>query len=152
MTKRRRYFIADAVGKVAPEAISRLKSKATLKIVDYAQLPTAPSSPNEIKNVIIAMIAGLVISVGISLPRAFLDKKMRYNEEMTMIGDIPILAAIPKFDAVNKSNKKKIRGSQYEKISKKRLFSRCKNSMQKLSAFRLKSLIKKQEQILLIQL
>lgn len=51
------------VGKVAPEAISRLKSKATLKIVDYAQLPTAPSSPNEIKNVIIAMIGGLVISV-----------------------------------------------------------------------------------------
>ena len=100
-------LIADAVGKVAPEAISRLKSKATLKIVDYAQLPTAPSSPNEIKNVIIAMIAGLVISVGISLLRAFLDKKMRYNEEMTMIGDIPILAAIPKFDAVNKSNKKR---------------------------------------------
>ena len=54
-------LIADAVGKVAPEAISRLKSKATLKIVDYAQLPTAPSSPNEIKNVIIAMIAGLMI-------------------------------------------------------------------------------------------
>ena len=53
------------------------------------------------------MIAGLVISVGISLLRAFLDKKMRYNEEMTMIGDIPILAAIPKFDAVNKSNKKR---------------------------------------------
>lgn len=90
--------------------------------MDYAQLPTAPSSPNEIKNVIIAMIVGLVISVGISLLRAFLDKKMRYNEEMTMIGDIPILAAIPKFDAVNKSNKKKIRGSQYEKYPKEALF------------------------------
>lgn len=119
-------LIADAVGKVAPEAISRLKSKATLKIVDYAQLPTAPSSPNEIKNVIIAMIAGLVISVGISLLRAFLDKKMRYNEEMTMIGDIPILAAIPKFDAVNKSNKKKIRGSQYEKYPKRGSFQDVK--------------------------
>lgn len=39
-----------------------------------------------------------------------------------MIGDIPILAAIPKFDAVNKSNKKKIRGSQYEKYPKEALF------------------------------
>lgn len=102
-------LIADAVGEIAPEAISRLKSKATLKIVDYAQLPTAPSSPSEKKNVIIALIAGLVISVGISLLRAFLDKKMRYNEDMTMIGDIPILAAIPKFDAVNESNGKKKR-------------------------------------------
>lgn len=102
-------LIADAVGEIAPEAISRLKSKATLKIVDYAQLPTTPSSPSEKNNVIIALIAGLVISVGISLLRAFLDKKMRYNEDMTMIGDIPILAAIPKFDAVNESNGKKKR-------------------------------------------
>lgn len=102
-------LIADAVGEIALEAISRLKSKATLKIVDYAQLPTAPSSPSEKKNVIIAFIAGLVITVGISLLRAFLDKKMRYNEDMTMIGDIPILAAIPKFDAVNESNGKKKR-------------------------------------------
>ena len=102
-------LIADAVGEIAPEAISRLKSKATLKIVDYAQLPTVPSSPSEKKNVIIALIAGLVISVGISLLRAFLDKKMRYNEDMTMIGDIPILAAIPKFDAVNESNGQKKR-------------------------------------------
>ncbi len=102
-------LIADAVGEIAPEAISRLKSKATLKIVDYAQLPTVPSSPSEKKNVIIALIAGLVISVGISLLRAFLDKKMRYNEDLTMIGDIPILAAIPKFDAVNESNGKKKR-------------------------------------------
>ena len=102
-------LIADAVGEIAPEAISRLKSKATLKIVDYAQLPTVPSSPSERKNVIIALIAGLIVSVGISLLRAFLDKKMRYNENMTMIGDIPILAAIPKFDAVNESswNKKR---------------------------------------------
>lgn len=102
-------LIADAVGEIAPQAISRLKSKATLKIVDYAQLPTAPSSPSERKNVIIALIAGLIVSVGISLLRAFLDKKMRYNENMTMIGDIPILAAIPKFDAVNESNGKKKR-------------------------------------------
>lgn len=102
-------LIADAVGEIAPEAISRLKSKATLKIVDYAQLPTTPSSPSEKKNVIIAFIAGLIVSVGISLLRAFLDKKMRYNENMTMIGDIPILAAIPKFDAVNESNGKKKR-------------------------------------------
>lgn len=102
-------LIADAVGEIAPEAISRLKSKATLKIVDYAQLPTVPSSPSERKNVIIALIAGLIVSVGISLLRAFLDKKMRYNENMTMIGDIPILAAIPKFDAVNESNGKKKR-------------------------------------------
>lgn len=102
-------MIADAVGEIAPEAISRLKSKATLKIVDYAQLPTAPSAPSVKRNVLIALLAGLVISLGISFLRAFLDKKMRYSEDMTMIGDIPILAAIPKFNTVNGSDSKKRR-------------------------------------------
>ena len=40
-----------------------------------------------------------------------------------MIGDIPILAAIPKFDAVNKSNKKKDkRESVWKNIQKEALF------------------------------
>lgn len=112
--------------KYTAKQLSKMVSFSSDEKTEIFDAKVTTSSPNEIKNVIIAMIAGLVISVGISLLRAFLDKKMRYNEEMTMIGDIPILAAIPKFDAVNKSNKKKIRGSQYEKVSKKRLFSRCK--------------------------
>ncbi len=102
-------MVADAVGKIAPTAISRLKSKASLKIVDYAQLPSGPSSPSVKKNVLLAFIAGLVISIGISLLRSFLDKKLRYTEDMTALGDIPILAAIPAFDSVNGSNGKKKR-------------------------------------------
>ncbi|HBM99553.1 MAG TPA: hypothetical protein DD413_09025 [Ruminococcus sp.] len=118
-------LIADAVGEIAPEAISRLKFKATLKIVDYAQLPTAPSSPSERMNVIIALIAGLIVSVGISLLRAFLDKKMRYNENMTMIGDIPILAAIPNFDAVNESNGKKKRYDCKKRLQNDFIYKLC---------------------------
>ena len=93
--------------KYTAKQLSKMVSFSSDEKTEIFDAKVTTSSPNEIKNVIIAMIAGLVISVGISLLRAFLDKKMRYNEEMTMIGDIPILAAIPKFDAVNKSNKKK---------------------------------------------
>lgn len=32
---------------------------------------------------------------------------MRYSEDMISVGDIPILAAIPKFDSINNSNNKK---------------------------------------------
>lgn len=100
-------IIADAVGKIAPDAISRLKSKATLKIVDYAQLPTTPSAPNVKKYVILTFLGGLIISLAISFIKEFLDKKMRYSEDMISVGDIPILAAIPKFDSINNSNNKK---------------------------------------------
>lgn len=90
--------IADTVGEIAPETISRLKSKATLKIVDYAQLPDTQSAPSTTKNVLIAFAIGLVLSLAISFLREFLDKNIKYNEDMTMFGDLPILAAIPKFD------------------------------------------------------
>lgn len=97
--------IADTVGEIAPETISRLKSKATLKIVDYAQLPDSPSAPSTTKNVMIAFVIGLVLSVAISFLRSLLDKKIKYNEDMTMLGDFPILAAIPKFDNYSNSSK-----------------------------------------------
>lgn len=90
--------IADTVGEIAPKTISRLKSKATLKIVDYAQQPDVPSSPSTTKNVMFAFIIGLALSLAISFLRSFLDKKIKYNEDMTMLGEFPILAAIPKFD------------------------------------------------------
>lgn len=32
---------------------------------------------------------------------------MRYSEDMISVGDIPILATIPKFDSINNSNNKK---------------------------------------------
>ncbi len=97
--------IADTVGEIAPETISRLKSKATLKIVDYAQLPDTQSAPNTTKNVLMAFAIGLVLSLAISFLRSFLDKKIKYNEDMTMLGDFPILAAIPKFDNIQNSVK-----------------------------------------------
>lgn len=104
--------IADTVGEIAPETISRLKSKATLKIVDYAQLPDAQSAPNTTKNVIIAFIIGLVLSISISFLRSFLDKKIKYNEDMTMLGDLPILAAIPKFDNYQNSARSAVNGKK----------------------------------------
>jgi capsular polysaccharide biosynthesis protein len=90
--------IADAVAEIAPKTISRLNSNAELKIVDYAELPTGASSPNVAKNMMIAFAAGLILSVLIAFIRHFVDKKIKYSEEMTVLGDIPILAAIPNFD------------------------------------------------------
>lgn len=90
--------IADAVAEIAPKTIKRLNSNGELKIVDYAEIPTKPSSPNTTKNILIAFALGLVLSVAIAFIRHFADKKIKYSEEMTALGDLPILAAIPNFD------------------------------------------------------
>lgn len=101
--------IADTIAEVAPETISNLKSNAKLKVCDEAQMPTSHSYPSMSKNLIIAFFASLVIAVGIAFVRYFMDKKIKYNDEMTTIFDIPVLAAIPSFE--NYINQKGKEGS-----------------------------------------
>lgn len=91
--------IADAVAKVAPVTISSiLKNNSQLKIVDEATIPKDPTSPNVTSNVLLAFLAGLIISLVISFIRDYFDVKIKYDEEMTTICNVPVLAAIPDFE------------------------------------------------------
>ena len=79
--------IGNAIAKIAPDTIANVKDNAKLKIVD-----------NVSRNVMIAFAAGLIISLIISFVRDFLDVKIKYNDEMTTVLDLPLLAAIPDFE------------------------------------------------------
>lgn len=108
--------IGDAIAKTAPETIANVKDNAKLKIVDEATVPKSPTSPSVAKNVLIAFAVGLIISLIISFVRDFLDVKIKYNEEMTTILDLPILAAIPDFEYFsNQKSSKKYGGYGYGK-------------------------------------
>ena len=99
-------LIGDAIGEVAPVTISSLRSNANLKVCDPAQIPTEPSAPNTMKNVFVAFAIGLLLALLVSFIRFFADKKIKFDDEMTEIMDIPILATIPNFDDyVNKKSK-----------------------------------------------
>ena len=98
--------IADAVSKTAPTTISGLLSNnSKLKIVDEATTPQNPTSPNVTRNVIIAFLIGLVISIVISFIRDYFDVKIKYDDDMTTISNIPVLAAIPDFEYFAKNVK-----------------------------------------------
>ena len=88
----------NAIAKIAPNTIANVKDNAKLKIVDKATTPKAPTSPNVSRNVMIAFAAGLIISLIISFVRDILDVKIKYNDEMTTVLDLPLLAAIPDFE------------------------------------------------------
>ncbi len=91
--------VADAVAVTAPKTISELLvSNYQLKIVDEATIPKQPTSPNVTRNVLIAFFAGLVISLVFSFTRDYFDVKIKYDEEMTTLCGLPVLAAIPDFE------------------------------------------------------
>ena len=98
--------IADAVAQTAPVTIAELlSSNSKLKIVDEATTPQAPTSPSVPKNVFIAFLLGLVISLVIAFVRDYFDVKIKYDDEMTTICNVPVLVAIPDFEYFSKNIK-----------------------------------------------
>lgn len=111
--------IADAVAEVAPHTIAELLvNNYQLKIVDEATIPKSPTSPNVTKNVLFAFLAGLVLSLVVVFVRDYFDNKIKYNEEMTDLCGVPVLATIPDFDSA--TNSKKYYRSSYKSHSEKR--------------------------------
>lgn len=126
--------IADAVAVAAPETINNILStssvassdsadkkadaqtepKTELKVVDEAQTPKEPTSPSTTRNVIIAFFGGLIIALVVSVLRDYFDVKIKYNEEMTMVCGVPVLAAIPEFKNDKAFKDKKSRNAKGE--------------------------------------
>lgn len=106
--------IADSVAVTAPKMINDVKETATLKIVDEATLPTEPSSPNVLKITLAAFFAGLIISSIVLVLRRVFDVKISYNDKMTTLCGVPVLAAIPYFDSLAGGNKRRVFESEEE--------------------------------------
>ncbi len=90
--------IADSVAEIAPRIISDIRDdSAELKIVDNPQIPEKPSSPNVLKNTLIAFAAGFAVALIYVFAREALDNKIKYTSELIEINSIPVLSAIPDF-------------------------------------------------------
>lgn len=96
--------IADAIAVEAPIAVSEFNKNAHIKVVDDATVPKSPTSPNVLKYAMIAFIVGIVFALVISFIRDYFDVKVKYNDDMITICNVPILAAIPDFESFSNSN------------------------------------------------
>lgn len=101
-------FIADSISLNAPLQITGIKEDDSVKLVQPAELPTVPASPNIILNTVIGCMLGLSISVLISILKEILDVRVKGNDDLNNKYDIPILGSVPSFSLEN--NKKGGRG------------------------------------------
>lgn len=90
-------FIANAVAEVAPGEIENFVEGSSTKIVDYAKVPTAPYTPNYRKNIAMGIAAGVLVAVAFLTIRDFLDVRIKQEEDLTEISDLPVLGRIPVF-------------------------------------------------------
>ena len=70
-----------------------------VSIVERASVPTAPVKPQPVKNLIVALVLGLVSGCGFVLLRDYLDNTLKEQEDVEKYLKADCLAIIPKHDA-----------------------------------------------------
>lgn len=91
--------LANAVANVAPAEIESFVEGSSAKVIDYAKVPDKRYSPSYSRSAVLgAVIGGFVAVVFITL-RQLLDVRVKDEEDLAMLFDIPVLGQIPSFDA-----------------------------------------------------
>lgn len=87
--------IANAVAAVAPSAISDIIEGSSAKIIDYAKVPDGRFSPSYTKTAILSFLAGALLAVVVIVLNSVLDKRVKGEEELVRLCDMPVLGMIP---------------------------------------------------------
>lgn len=101
--------IANAIADVAPGVISVIIEGSSAKVVDYAKVPTSRVSPSYTTNTIVGTLIGGILSVLFFILQHLLDTRIKTEEELERICQIPVLGSIPDFAHPVKDSKKKVR-------------------------------------------
>ena len=92
--------IANTIAEVLPQRISEIVDGSSVRIVDYAIVPSHRSAPNYLRNTLIGLLAGAVLAMGIIAVRFMIseqnDTVIHSSDELRQLyPDIKVLALIP---------------------------------------------------------
>lgn len=94
--------IANAIAAVVPDAIQEIVIASSVKVINYATVPTEKSSPSFSRNTAIGAAVGCVLVVMIVILLELLDVRIKTEEDLEKMFDLPVLGAIPVFDPSGK--------------------------------------------------
>lgn len=95
--------IANAIADVAPEEIAYFVEGSSTKIIDYARVPDRPYTPNPVRNTVLGGMMGCLLAMGYLFLSYILDVRIKDEEDLTAMFDIPLLGQIPNFTENNKN-------------------------------------------------
>jgi capsular polysaccharide biosynthesis protein len=89
--------LANAIAEVAPAEIGTFVEGSSTEIIDYAKVPASPSSPNLNRNCILGGLIGCVLALLYLTLRFLMDVRIKDEEDLNMLFEVPVLAQIPAF-------------------------------------------------------
>jgi capsular polysaccharide biosynthesis protein len=96
----RAQLIANTIGKVLSEKISEVSVGAnaiTATVWEPASLPGTPTSPDPIRNGIIALVLGTFLGVMLAFLLEYVSDSWNSRDEVEEVSGVPTLGVVPKF-------------------------------------------------------
>ena len=98
---------ANLVAKTAPKVFAKYFGEAgQVDLVEEATVPSAPSSPNRMRYVVIGLLIGLILSLVISFLLEIIDSTIKPGDDLYKMYEIPVFAEIIDFEAEGGAKKK----------------------------------------------
>lgn len=76
---------------------ARLFTSGKTQIMDKAEVPGSPIKPDKKKNIALAALVGLMVSVGIAFLMEYLDRTIKTEKDIENYINIPLIGVIPKY-------------------------------------------------------
>lgn len=95
--------IANTMAQEFSKAVIEIKKVDSVSIVDTAVIPDKPIKPNKLLNILIAFVAGLMVSLGLVFLLEYMDNTVKTSSDVEKLLGIPVLGIIPDYEWENKS-------------------------------------------------
>lgn len=96
-------LMANTIAEVLPGKISDIVEGSSARIVDYAEIPIKPSSPNTIKNAAVGAVLGFVLACSVVIIADLMDNLIHDSDYLSDTYHLPVLAVIPDLLSTNNS-------------------------------------------------
>ena len=93
--------IANCIAELLPGRISEIVEGSSVKIVDYAIVPSHKSSPSISRYTLLGLLLGAVVSCGVIVLMELFDEQIRDEDYVRQTFDLPLLAAVPDLTGKN---------------------------------------------------
>src|SRR6202795_2059387 len=87
--------------KLREAGVSAGLRSSNIRIVDPAMIPSWPSRPAKARNVVLALVIGLVGGIGLALMREYMDNTVKTPDDIEKLARLPSLAVVPQFEATD---------------------------------------------------
>ena len=90
--------VINAITDVFIDKSEELIPNGNVQVIEKAEAPKKPVSPNKTLNIIIGFMLGIMVSVGITFLLEYLDNTVRTKDELEKLLELPVIGSIPNTD------------------------------------------------------